>query len=216
MRLTTICTVLLCNLHFSLALPNSFPDLAVGEKASPSLMNSAAEQPNTELFQTFSNEQLDTKQRWADQSSFVISAPNGQPDNEIFDASKDCGRGAGAKPRKRDSFCTQLNAPKPTKEDGQQPVENPKKPNGPNGPPLPRNHPGVPQKDYQFLPDFRYGVNQNWMRRTDATKDDDSEMCGEGKFVVCDSGNPYYRIPLRGTVYYALSQVSYCMISLFN
>lgn len=216
MRLT-ICIVLLCPLHLSLALPDFFPDPAVGDEASPSLlMNSAAEQPNTEPFQTFNNEQSDTKQPWADQSSFAISAPNSQSGYEISDVSKDCGRGAGAKFRKRASFCSQLDAPKtPIQEDGQQPVDNPKKPKGPEGPPLPLNHPGKPRKDYQFLPDFRWGVNQRWMNRLDATEDDDSDMCGKGKFVVCDSGNPYYRIPLRGTIYYALGKVSYCKIFFF-
>lgn len=34
-----------------------------------------------------------------------------------------------------------------------------------------------------------------------------------GNFVVSDSGNPYYRVPLTGTVYYALSQASYCKFS---
>lgn len=211
--LLTICIVLLCNLRFSLASPNFFPDPAVGEEASPSLMNSAAEQPNTEPFQTFINEQSDTSQSWADQSSFAFSAPNGQSGYEISDTSKDCGRGAGAKFRKRGAFCTPNDAVKTsTQEDGQQPVENPKRPNGPSGPPLPRDHPGKPHKDYQFLPDFRYGAEQSWMTRTDATEDDDSDMCGKGKFVVCDSGNPYYRTPLRGTVYYALAQVSYCKL----
>lgn len=171
MRLT-ICIVLLCTLHFSLALPPDFffPDpAAVGDESSPSLLtnSAAAQQPNPEPFQQFNNEQSDTKQPWADQSSssFAISAPNSQSGYEMSDGSKDCGRGgAGAKFRKRGSFCSQLDAPKsttPTQEDGQQqPVDHPKTPNGHNSPPLPLNHPGKPNKDYQYLPDFRYGVSQ--------------------------------------------------------
>lgn len=200
MRLTA-CVVLLCNHHFSLAL----------DGASPSLINFGAEQPNAELSQTFNNEQPDAEQPWADLSPSIISPLNGQSGYELSDSSQGCGQGAGAKFRKRGLFCTQQDAPKaPTQETGQQPVDNPKRPSGPDGPPSPSNHPGKPGKDYQYLPDFRWGVNQRWMRRSDATEDDDSEMCGKEQFVVCDSGNPFYRIPLTGTVYYALGKVSYC------
>lgn len=196
---------------FSLALPNFFPDSEVGDGTSPSLTDFAAEQPNAELSQTLNNEEPDAKQPWADQSPFTISVLNGQSSFELSDSSKGCGRDAGAKFRKRGRFCTQVDAPKtPIQEAGQKPAEDPKRPNGPDGPPRPRDHPGIPHKDYQALPDFRWGVNQRWMRRADATEDDDSEMCGKGQFVVCDSGNPYFRIPLIGTVYYALSQASYC------
>lgn len=209
MRLTN-CFLLLCNLYLSLALPNFFPDPEVGDGASPSLMNFAAEEPSAELSQTFNNEQPDAKQPWTDQSPFAVSALNGQSGYELSDSSKGCGGGAGAKFRKRGLFCTQDDAPKaPTQETGQQPADNPKRPNGPSGPPPARDHPGAPHKDYQALPNFRWGVNQRWMRRADATEDDDSEMCGKEQFVVCDSGNPYYRTPLTGT-YYALAQVSYC------
>lgn len=168
MRLTTCIIVLFCKLFFSLALPNFFSDPTVKEKAPPSLlMNSVAEQPNTELFQTFNNDQLATNQFLADQSSLVIwapTAPNGQAGYEISDASKDCSRNAGAKLRKRGSFCTQINAPKtPTQgEAGQKPtIDDPKRSNGPNSLPPFCDYPGVPHKDYQYLPDFRFGVDQN-------------------------------------------------------
>lgn len=80
MRLTNY-IVLLCNI-----------DPEVGDGASPSLINFAAKQ------------QTDAKQPWADQSPLTISALNGQSGYEVSCSSKDCGRGASAKFRKRGLF----------------------------------------------------------------------------------------------------------------
>lgn len=56
------------------------------------------------------------------------------------------------------------------------PADDPKRPNGPDGPPAPDDH---PLNDYGF----RWGITRKWMQRIEATEDDDSEVCGKG--AIC-------------------------------
>lgn len=163
MRLTT-CVLLLCNLRFSPALLNFFPDPAVEDGASPPLMNFAAGQPN------FDNEQPGAKHRWDEPSSFDISALNVQYDYQITDANRDCGRGAGAKFRKRGSLV-------PKKLPNSQPASNPKRPTSPEDLPAPKDHAGIPSEDYEHLNDHQYVARSPWMTRIIATEDDESGIC---------------------------------------
>lgn len=197
----TIFILLLCDLHCSLALLNFLPDPAVEDGAPPPLVNFATGQPIAGLPQTFDNEQPGAKHPWDEPSSFD-TALNVQSEYQISDANRDCGRAAGAKFRKRGSFCSQTPA--------QQPASSPKSPTNPEDLPTPKNHPGVPSEDYQDLNDLQFGARSPWMTRMLATEDDESEMCGKAMFVVCDSGNPYFRVPQLGTPYYALSEASFC------
>ena len=163
MRLT-ICFVLFCYLHYSRALPSFFSDPEVGYGASASsIPNFAAQQPNPELSQSFSNEQSDTTQPWPDQSPFAIFGLDGESGQEVSELGKACGRGAGAKFNKKDLLCTPDTLQPPTQEAGQRPAGNTKTPNNPSGPPPPDEHPRKPPNDHQPEADFRWGVTQSWI-----------------------------------------------------
>lgn len=204
---------MLSSLFSSLTQLFSDPEVGCGASAS-SIPNFAAQQPNSELSQSFSNKQPYTTQPWPDQSPFAISALDGESGQEVFELSKACGRGAGAKFNKNDLLCTPDTLQPPTQEAGQRPAGNTETPNNPLGPPPPDEHPGKPSNDHQPEAETRWGATQSWMQRMEATEDKDSDMCGKGQFAICDSGNLYFRIHQVGTIYYALLQAAWCKFSI--
>lgn len=186
----TISVVLLCNLHYSLTFPNFFSDQTVGGDGASSslLMNFVAEQPNIAglLPQTFNNnEQSGAKQAcgWG---------PDGAKKNSV---------------KEEASFCSQDDAPKtPTQESGQQPVGNPKsKPTGPEDSPASDDaQPGERYKEYEAWPSTNWMRKQPWLEHEYGAEDGESKMCEKRHFIICDAGNPLFRIAQIGTPFYVL------------
>ena len=82
----------------------------------------------------------------------------------------------------------------------------------PGEPPDPAN-PGIPLIDHADIRDFYEDRDRETIRGYIPGKYLDS-ICGDKKFTVCDSGDPYFRIPQVPPLY-ALEKCFICMFGLF-
>ena len=169
---------------------------------------------NQDLGLIASNDQLD----WStDDISYLNNGgdDNIQPEPDLFGANPACTFGDAGTPgfaRKRElpsESCPNLLAPPDGATQAPSKERTPKtEPPDPTRPPDP-NNPGLPYIDHADLGDFYTERDQETIRGYYPPRSPDS-ICGNELFTVCDSGDPYWRIP-QVPPKYALKNCFTCM-----
>lgn len=226
----------LCRIGISLAAPGLFDDdgndsasdLDIFSSDQADLDASAIEEPldftvalvspQEDLGLVASNDELD----WGTDNLLSYLDDGGydntnfQQDPDLFALTSSCDFNVpgtqGLNRKKRDTLPG--SCPNPFSPDGDPSIRSQGKPRPkiePAKPPTPKL--GIPNVDHVNIYDFYVGRDRDTIRGYAPTKDSFSP-CGKEEFVVCDSGDPYYRIP-QIPPRYALERCFACMFDFF-